>query len=157
MPVNPERLHYLLVKFLVNPDTSARSEVALTHESNDWTDDQKVKNTISVLELIRTLTSPNSPSTLVNQNVLNQTKILFNITNLAMTGRIPALVRGHALLAVGDIIRGNQVGQKSFLEIVLPSSPGQRPVVLAMIETSLSKDEFVVRSGSTYVIQVSFL
>lgn len=55
------QISHLLVKSVEG------GSVELTHETNDWTDDQKVRNTVAVLELIRTLVSPNSPSTLVNQ------------------------------------------------------------------------------------------
>lgn len=62
-----QMLRYLLVCRASSPDSSGVSEVPLTHETNNWTDEQKIINTVMALELFKILVSPNSPNTIINQ------------------------------------------------------------------------------------------
>ena len=155
-----QKLARLLIKYDVNPDTSQVSEFPLTHESNNWTNSQKVTNIIYILELFRLLVVPNSPNTAVNQKVMHTCEILTQLVNLGLTTTIPAPVRGNTLLAIGDIIRGYKKLQDSFSNILHnkenKNGSTTRPALLVIVEASLSRDDFSVRRGATYVIQ-SFL
>lgn len=105
--------------------------------------------------------------------MINKTLIINPIITLAMTSTVPNSVRSHALLTVGDVIRGNKSGQDdvsvmtlpitSIPRKVMPTTPPNdngimvvdRPMVDRIMRTCLGREsEFGVRSGAAYVLQV---
>ncbi|KAJ3083152.1 Vesicle-mediated ER to Golgi transport protein, partial [Quaeritorhiza haematococci] len=172
------RIPYLLMTRVAMPDRPAPVEVPLTHELNSWDDEQKILNTILVLELVRILVGPNNPNTGINQNVMNQAHVIEPIIDLALKNYIPVRVRTQALYTLGDIIRGNPANQDLFSKTVVTSSTssasttlparklnssatelrgqgqgGQaavpKPAVLAVIRTALGREDYSVRAAGT--------
>ncbi|CAG8537684.1 11807_t:CDS:10, partial [Racocetra fulgida] len=93
----------------------------------EW-QEQKVTNTIVLLELIRILVVPNNINTLTNQNVMAQCGVLKTVVELALSSNAPSSVKAHSLYALADLIRGNSSNQEFLARTVVsvPYSP-QRP------------------------------
>ncbi|KAI8805038.1 p115 like vesicle tethering protein [Cladochytrium replicatum] len=166
----------LLLKSRIMSDSPKPIEVPLTDESNIWTE-QKVGNTIAVLELLRILVGLKNPSTPVNQNVIGQANILSPIIELGLSVRVPAKVRSQALFAAGDIMRGHSASQDLFNKKVIgarpasPSTPAMerqysrgkpppvvsksppQPAVMAVIHSALASKDFSVRAAAAYTFQ----
>lgn len=99
--------------------------------------------------------------------MINRSLLINPIVNLAMSNLIPDAVRSHALLSIGDIIRGNKSGQDDVSIMTLPVSsiprkvlpPNddgsvERAMVLSIVKLCLVREAgFAVRSGAAYVLQ----
>ncbi|CAG8626774.1 9655_t:CDS:10, partial [Funneliformis mosseae] len=84
----------------------------------DW-HDQKIVNTIVLLELIKILVVPNNMNTVTNQNVMVQCGVLKPIIELALSSNAPSPVKSNSLYALADLIRGNQNSQEFLSRIVV--------------------------------------
>ncbi|RKO90358.1 p115 like vesicle tethering protein [Blyttiomyces helicus] len=132
-------------------------DAPLTHEGNAWTD-QKVSNTILVLELVRILVGPKNPNTSGNQNVLHQAKIIPILIDAALAERIPIRVKTQSLYALADSIRGHKANQDLFAKTAIKPPPmsGRFPVaaIMALIQQALlTPEEYAVRGAATYAFQ----
>ncbi|CAG8515381.1 7647_t:CDS:10, partial [Cetraspora pellucida] len=90
----------------------------------EW-QEQKVTNTIVLLELIRILVVPNNINTLTNQNVMAQCGVLKTVVEMALSSNAPSSVKTHSLYALADLIRGNSPSQEFLARTVVsvPYSP----------------------------------
>ncbi|CAI2165377.1 13414_t:CDS:10, partial [Funneliformis geosporum] len=81
--------------------------------------EQKIVNTIVLLELIKILVVPNNMNTVTNQNVMVQCGVLKPVIELALSSNAPSPVKSHSLYALADLIRGNQNSQEFLARIVV--------------------------------------
>ncbi|KAF0403962.1 vesicle tethering protein [Gigaspora margarita] len=86
--------------------------------AQEW-QEQKVTNTIALLELIRILVVPNNINTLNNQNVMAQCGVLKTVVELALSSNAPSSVKAHSLYALADLIRGNGSSQEFLARTVV--------------------------------------
>ncbi|KAJ3317466.1 Vesicle-mediated ER to Golgi transport protein [Blyttiomyces sp. JEL0837] len=155
-----QRIPSLLLSHTSVEDESGPIAVPLTHEANTWTE-QKIANTVHILELVRILMGANNPNTTVHQNVMHQAHILPPIIDIAMSDRIPNRVKAQALYAVGDSIRGNIKNQDLFAKYVIvpgPTTPVAnkfpKPALLTVVKIALKSDnDYLVRAAATYCFQ----
>lgn len=157
-----QKIPSLLISHMALEDDKGRPiPVPLTHEANQWPE-QKIVNAVAILELVRILVGPNNPNTVVNQGIMNQSKIIASILDLALSDRMPGRVKAQALYAVADIIRSNEKNQDLFWKhVVPPSSPIMnhnfkfpQPALLIIVELALKcEDDFGVRAAAAYCFQ----
>ncbi|CAG8436175.1 9501_t:CDS:10 [Diversispora eburnea] len=109
--------------FSYSPDYKYR-EYEIEYLIQDW-QEQKVENSIVLLDLIRILVLPNNTNTVTNQNVMKQCGVLKPVVELALSSNAPSIVKASSLYALADLIRGNNKNQE-FLErtvVTVPSYP----------------------------------
>ncbi|KAK9479530.1 p115 like vesicle tethering protein [Lipomyces japonicus] len=87
--------------------------------ASNW-DNHRVKNTILVLEICRLFVVEGSLETHAHQDILFQAGVLMNVLRLAFADSTHIQVRALALVATGDLIRGNKTIQESFSNIDVP-------------------------------------
>ncbi|RCH80087.1 hypothetical protein CU097_001278, partial [Rhizopus azygosporus] len=137
----------------------------------DWPE-QKVANTVLVLQLIRILTEPGNSSTPINQTVMVQSGILLPIVQLALCSNVPSIVRTEALYAIAYVVDANRQNQDAFAKVVVACPPalgedGQpipnaqsslpRPALVSLISIALMEDHGMVysyssRAAAAYVV-----
>ncbi|KAI8891166.1 hypothetical protein K501DRAFT_327824 [Backusella circina FSU 941] len=120
----------------------------------DWPP-QKVANTVLVLQLVRTLTEPDSSSTPINQKVMVQSGILLPIIQLGLCSNAPSIVRTEAVYSIAYVIAANLDNQTTFGKIVVACPPniseeGQidpnavagipRPAMVSLISIAVNAD-----------------
>lgn len=137
--------------------------------ASNW-DPQTTKNTILVLEICRLFVVEDSLGTPSNQHILFQAGILMNVLRLAFGDSTNIQVRAMALVAAGDLIRGNEEIQEKFSNIDVPyinvSAPGEPnhvqvepeaiPVTQALVNWALSSSSiyaFDLRVGALMCIE----
>ncbi|KAK9368764.1 p115 like vesicle tethering protein [Lipomyces kononenkoae] len=138
----------------------------------NW-DDYKVKNLILVLEICRLFVVEGSLSTPTNQNILFQAGVLMNVLRLAFADSTNIQVRAMALVATGDLIRGNKEIQEKFanidvpyINVSVPREPSQVqlepeviPVTQALLNWALSNSSvyaFDLRVGASMCLEGYF-
>ncbi|CAG8703134.1 2880_t:CDS:10, partial [Dentiscutata erythropus] len=148
----------------------------------EW-QEQKVTNTVALLELIRILVVPNNINTLNNQNVMAQCGVLKTVVELALSSNAPSSVKAHSLYALADLIRGNSSNQEFLARTVVtvPYSPQRsnstqnstpdshnrssheqiptlppRPTVMAIIAVAVGAEHiesYTTRAAATYAFE----
>lgn len=137
----------------------------------DWPE-QKVANTVLVLQLIRILTEPGNSSTPINQTVMVQSGILLPIVQLALCSNVPSIVRTEALYAIAYVVDANRQNQDTFARVVVACPPAlgedrqpipnaasslPRPALVSLISIALMEDHGMVysyssRAAAAYVV-----
>jgi hypothetical protein len=120
----------------------------------DWPP-QKMANTVLVLQLVRTLTEPDSSSTPINQKVMVQSGILLPIVQLGLCSNAPSMVRTEAIYSIAYVIAANPDNQTAFGKTVVACPPkisqdGQidhnavsgipRPAIVSLISIAVNAD-----------------
>ncbi|RIA90587.1 General vesicular transport factor p115 [Glomus cerebriforme] len=144
--------------------------------AQDW-HEQKIANTIVLLELIKILVVPNNMNTVTNQNVMVQCGVLKSVIELALSSNAPSPVKSQSLYALADLIRGNQSGQEFLTRTVvtvphpswnqsngnnvrssshdqIPTPP--RPAVMALIVVAVGAEHlesYSTRAAATYAFE----
>lgn len=93
----------------------------------DWPE-QKIINTIFLLDLVRILVVPGNLNTTPNQNVMNTSGLLSPCIDLALSSNSPPRVKTAALYAVSDIIRGNANNQVVFAQATVATVLDEAPI-----------------------------
>lgn len=119
---------------------------------------QKVTNIHLMLELVRTLVSPNNPQqqTASCQKVMNQCGLLEKLCTILMASGVPADVLTETINCVSELIRGNQSNQEYFASVLAPSNPPRPAIVVLLMSMVNEKQPFVLRCAVLYCFQ-SFL
>ncbi|RGB31138.1 hypothetical protein C1646_655929 [Rhizophagus diaphanus] len=142
--------------------------------TQDW-HEQKIANTIVLLELIKILVVPNNMNTVTNQNVMIQCGVLKTVIELSLSSNAPSIVKSHSLYALADLIRGNQNGQEYLAKTVVPvPHPSQssendaksssydqilippRPAVMSLIVVAVGAEyleSYSTRAAATYAFE----
>lgn len=119
---------------------------------------QKVSNVHLMLELVRTLVSPNNPQQQTSncQKVMNQFGLLEKLCAILMASGVPADVLTETINCVSELIRGNQCNQEYFASVLAPSNPPRPAIVVLLMSMVNEKQPFVLRCAVLYCFQ-SFL
>ncbi|KAI8896306.1 p115 like vesicle tethering protein [Globomyces pollinis-pini] len=140
----------LLVSRFEHPNGEVK-EVSLC-DISEWSE-QKTQNTIFVLELIKVLVEGVNQNTVVNQNLLGQSNIIRTLFETSMAKVVPNEVRNHALLAIADIIKHNDVNRDRFSKCTMKSNESDISSVMAILQTSINKNDFFERVCSAYLFR----
>ncbi|KAK4874155.1 hypothetical protein RN001_013515 [Aquatica leii] len=119
---------------------------------------QKVSNIHCVLQLVRTLVSPNNPVqiTSVCQKNLRNANLLEALCNILMANGVPADILTETINTVGEVIRGNLNNQEYFCTVMAPSNPPRPAIVVLLMSMVNEKQPFSLRCAVLYCFQ-SFL
>ncbi|CAJ0891433.1 8545_t:CDS:10 [Entrophospora sp. SA101] len=105
----------------------------------DW-NEQKIINTIVLLELMRMLVVPNNMNTLTNQKVMIQCGVFKPVIELALSSNAPSAVKTHSLYTLADLVHGNQISQellsKSVIITKIPALPSLSTSSLSTLSSS---------------------
>lgn len=121
------------------------------NSSSNWSP-QKVANVLQMLNLVRTLVSPNNPqqSTASCQKLILQCKLLEYLCVFMFGGGVPTEILTDTITTVAEVIRGCNVCQK-YLEIVSTPSTPPRPAILAILMSMVTeKQPLVLRLSALY-------
>ncbi|KAK9467777.1 p115 like vesicle tethering protein [Lipomyces arxii] len=149
------------------------SNLMLVDDGDDQWDSQRIKNLILVLEICRLFVVEGSLATASNQNIFFQAGVLMNVLRLAFGDSTNIQVRAMALVATGDLIRGNEGIQEKFANIDVPyinvSVPSESnhnqteavviPVTQALLNWALNNSSiytFDLRVGATMCLEGYF-
>ncbi|CAG5123020.1 unnamed protein product, partial [Candidula unifasciata] len=119
---------------------------------------QKVTNMHLMLQLVRTLVSPNNPQnqTVACQRVMNHCGLLQDLCSILMASGVPADVLTETINTVSEVIRGNHQNQEHFASVLAPSVPPRPAIVVLLMSMVNEKQPFVLRCAVLYCFQ-SFL
>jgi len=79
----------------------------------------------SVLQVVRTLVTPGNPAqvTQSSQKTMKSCGLLETLCNILMTSGVPVDILTETINTVAEVIRGNQVNQEYFANVMAPSIP----------------------------------
>lgn len=116
---------------------------------------QKVSNMHCVLQLVRTLVSPNNPVQIVTscQKTMRNTNLLEALSNILMASGVPADILTETINTVGEVIRGNLTNQEYFANVMAPSNPPRPALVVLLMSMVNEKQPFTLRCAVLYCFQ----
>lgn len=119
---------------------------------------QRVTNIHLMLQLVRTLVSPNGPQqqTMACQKAVFQCGLLEKLCNILMASGVPADVLTETINTVSEVIRGNQGNQEYFASVLAPSNPPRPAIVVLLMSMVNEKQPFILRCAVLYCFE-SFL
>ncbi|XP_069124785.1 general vesicular transport factor p115-like isoform X2 [Argopecten irradians] len=119
---------------------------------------QKVTNIHKMLQLVRTLVSPNSPQQQMSacQRSMFQCGLLQQLCTILMASGVPADVLTETINTVAEVIRGNPQNQEYFASVMAPSNPPRPAIVVLLMSMVNEKQPFTLRCAVLYCFQ-SFL
>ncbi|XP_071107811.1 general vesicular transport factor p115-like [Haliotis cracherodii] len=119
---------------------------------------QKVTNIHLMLQLVRTMVSPNNPQqqTTSCQRVMNSCGLLKKLCSILMASGVPADVLTETINTVSEVIRGNPANQEYFASVLAPSNPPRPAIVVLLMSMVNEKQPFLLRCAVLYCFQ-SFL
>lgn len=116
---------------------------------------QKVSNFHCVLQLVRTLVSPNNPLQIITscQKIMRNTNLLEALSNILMASGVPADILTETINTVGEVIRGNLTNQEYFANVLAPSNPPRPAIVVLLMSMVNEKQPFALRCAVLYCFQ----
>ncbi|XP_060071350.1 general vesicular transport factor p115-like [Ylistrum balloti] len=119
---------------------------------------QKVTNIHKMLQLVRTLVSPNSPQQQMSscQRSMFQCGLVQQLCTILMASGVPADVLTETINTVAEVIRGNPQNQEYFASVMAPSNPPRPAIVVLLMSMVNEKQPFTLRCAVLYCFQ-SFL
>ncbi|KAJ8909576.1 hypothetical protein NQ315_012831 [Exocentrus adspersus] len=116
---------------------------------------QKVSNFHCVLQLVRTLVSPNNPVQIVTacQKTMRNSNLLEALCNILMASGVPADILTETINTVGEVIRGNLTNQEYFANVLAPSNPPRPAIVVLLMSMVNEKQPFALRCAVLYCFQ----
>ncbi|KAK3579520.1 hypothetical protein CHS0354_028349 [Potamilus streckersoni] len=119
---------------------------------------QKVTNIHLMLQLVRTLVSPNNPQQLTStcQKNMHSCGLLQQLCAILMASGVPADVLTETINTVSEVIRGSQQNQEYFASVMAPSNPPRPAIVVLLMSMVNEKQPFSLRCAVLYCFQ-SFL
>uniref|UniRef100_T1IXS1 General vesicular transport factor p115 n=1 Tax=Strigamia maritima TaxID=126957 RepID=T1IXS1_STRMM len=116
---------------------------------------QKVSNIHHMLQIVRTLVSPQNPFQVTSscQRVMNSCGLLEQLCNILMASGVPADILTEAINTVSEVIRGNHGNQEYFATVNAPSSPPKPAIVVLLMSMVNEKQPFVLRCAVLYCFQ----
>ncbi|XP_037957044.1 general vesicular transport factor p115-like [Teleopsis dalmanni] len=122
--------------------------------ADSWTP-QKVSNVHCMLQVVRTLVSPNNQQIMICacQNVMRQSKLLNSLCIILMSSGIPADILTETINTIGEVIRANIENQNDFDMVVAPSMP-PRPALVVLLMTMINEKQLLsLRCAVLYCVQ----
>eukprot|EP00124_Ichthyophonus_hoferi_P000364 Ihof_evm3s13 gene=Ihof_evmTU3s13 len=119
-----------------------------------WSD-QKCTNLLMLLELVRTLVVPGSPSTLANQMALLKQGTLDALLKTTLNDtKLPPKIRVWIRIACSEAISGCPTSQAVFMGMTGLDGARPRPVLVAMVINMLAyRNPFDYRCASLYCLE----
>jgi hypothetical protein len=116
---------------------------------------QKVSNMHCILQLVRTLVSPNNPVQIVTscQKTMRNANLLEALCNILMASGVPADILTETINTVGEVIRGNLTNQEYFANVLAPSNPPRPAIVVLLMSMVNEKQPFSLRCAVLYCFQ----
>lgn len=116
---------------------------------------QKVSNVHCVLQLVRTLVSPNNPVQIISscQKTMRNASLLEALCSILMTNGVPADILTETINTVGEVIRGNLTNQEYFANVMAPSNPPRPAIVVLLMSMVNEKQPFSLRCAVLYCFQ----
>ncbi|KAJ8953566.1 hypothetical protein NQ318_002986 [Aromia moschata] len=116
---------------------------------------QKVSNFHCLLQLIRTLVSPNNPIQIITacQKTMRNTNLLEALCNILMASGVPADILTETINTVGEVIRGNLTNQEYFANVLAPSNPPRPAIVVLLMSMVNEKQPFALRCAVLYCFE----
>ncbi|KAJ8960681.1 hypothetical protein NQ314_006039, partial [Rhamnusium bicolor] len=116
---------------------------------------QKVSNFHCVLQLVRTLVSPNNPVQIITacQKTMRNTNLLEALCNILMASGVPADILTETINTVGEVIRGNLTNQEYFANVLAPSNPPRPAIVVLLMSMVNEKQPFALRCAVLYCFE----
>ncbi|KRY30529.1 General vesicular transport factor [Trichinella spiralis] len=117
-----------------------------------------ITSILCMIDVVRTLVSPSIPSDLISncQYDFHSYGFLSSLMNLLLSPEITAKVLTSVVLAVAEVIRGNQANQDYFETVATNSECSQNIVVILLLSMTNSGRPFGLRLATLYCLQ-SFL
>ncbi|XP_023219412.1 general vesicular transport factor p115-like isoform X2 [Centruroides sculpturatus] len=125
-----------------------------TEEDKGWTS-QKVTNIHLMLQIVRTLVSPNNPvqQLLSCQKTMNQCGLLQQLCNILMASGVSADILTENINSVAEVIRGNHNNQEYFASVTAPTNPPRPAIVVLLMSMVNEKQPFGLRCAVLYCFQ----
>ncbi|KAF7273450.1 general vesicular transport factor p115 [Rhynchophorus ferrugineus] len=116
---------------------------------------QKISNFHCVLQVVRTLVSPNNPAQIVTscQKTLRNANLLESFCNILMASGVPADILTEIINTVGEVIRGNLTNQEYFANVLAPSNPPRPALVVLIMSMVNEKQPFTLRCAVLYCFE----
>lgn len=116
---------------------------------------QKVSNFHCLLQLVRTLVSPNNPVQIITacQKIMRTTNLLEALCNILMASGVPADILTETINTVGEVIRGNLNNQEYFANVLAPSNPPRPAIVVLLMSMVNEKQPFTLRCAVLYCFE----
>ncbi|XP_022085188.1 general vesicular transport factor p115-like [Acanthaster planci] len=116
---------------------------------------QKVKNVHHMLQVIRSLVSPNNPqqATSACQKLIHSCGLLKQLCSILMASGVPADILTETINTVSEVIRGCKVNQDFFAAVNAPSTPPRPAIVVLLMSMVNEKQPFVLRCAVLYCFQ----
>nr|CAI5832485.1 unnamed protein product [Callosobruchus analis] len=116
---------------------------------------QKVSNFHCLLQVIRTLVSPNNPVQIITacQKIMRNTNLLETLCNILMANGVPADILTETINTVGEVIRGNLTNQEYFSNVLAPSTPPRPAIVVLLMSMVNEKQPFSLRCAVLYCFE----
>lgn len=116
---------------------------------------QKVSNVHCVLQLARTLVSPNNPVQIISscQKTMRNANLLEALCGILMTDGVPADILTETINTVGEVIRGNLTNQEYFANVMAPSNPPRPAIVVLLMSMVNEKQPFSLRCAVLYCFE----
>uniref|UniRef100_A0A2L2YBC6 Putative er-golgi vesicle-tethering protein n=1 Tax=Parasteatoda tepidariorum TaxID=114398 RepID=A0A2L2YBC6_PARTP len=116
---------------------------------------QKVDNTLMMLQIVRTLVSPNNPQqvTVAAQKAMFQCGLLEQLCSILMASGVPADVLTETINTVAELIRGNHGNQEYFSSVNAPTTPPKSAIVVLLLSMGNDKQPFALRCSVLYCFQ----
>ncbi|CAH2012278.1 unnamed protein product [Acanthoscelides obtectus] len=116
---------------------------------------QKVSNFHCLLQVIRTLVSPNNPVQIITacQKTMRNTNLLETLCNILMANGVPADILTETINTVGEVIRGNLTNQEYFSNVLAPSTPPRPAIVVLLMSMVNEKQPFSLRCAVLYCFE----
>lgn len=116
---------------------------------------QKISNMHCILQLVRTLVSPNNPIQIVTscQKTMRNASLLEALSNILMANGVPADILTETINTVGEVIRGNLTNQEYFATVMAPSNPPRPAIVVLLMSMVNEKQPFSLRCAVLYCFE----
>lgn len=116
---------------------------------------QKISNFHCVLQLVRTLVSPNNPAQIITscQKTLRDAGLLESLCNILMASGVPADILTETINTVAEVIRGNLTNQEFFANVLAPSNPPRPALVVLIMSMVNEKQPFALRCAVLYCFE----
>ncbi|CAH1104722.1 unnamed protein product [Psylliodes chrysocephalus] len=116
---------------------------------------QKVSNFLCVLQLVRTVVSPNNSAQIITacQKTMRNANLLEALSNILMASGVPADILTETINAVGEVIRGNLTNQEYFANVLAPSNPPRPAIVVLLMSMVNEKQPFTLRCAVLYCFE----
>lgn len=116
---------------------------------------QKISNMHCVLQLLRTLVSPNNPVQIITscQKTMRNHNLLEALCSILMASGVPADILTETINTVAEVIRGNLTNQEYFSNVLAPSNPPRPAIVVLLMSMVNEKQPFQLRCAVLYCFE----